>query len=64
MCTPGVKAARSKLVAYAERLELLAGEGADGDAHVLDVLLALLRGDGDFFEHALLGKGDDRSARG
>ena len=45
---------------YTERLELLARERADGDADVLDVLLALLRGDDDFFEHSLCqcGRGD------
>src|SRR5262249_30214512 len=38
---------------HTERCELLAGEGADGNANVLDVLLALLRGDRDFLQDAL-----------
>jgi len=42
-----------------EFFHLLAAEGADGDANVLQVLLALLRSDDDLFHNIR-----DREARG
>ena len=38
-------------VRHPELLQLFAAEGRDRDAHILYVLLPLLRGDDDFFQH-------------